>query len=86
MLNLEFDGKGTAENGSFQVFCCFSIGKLATESPYCDKGGKGTWNLSQKGGRDDKKRMEKVADSTELLSPLSVQSDGAAVALTVFLQ
>ena len=39
-----------------------------------------------KGGRDDKKGMGKVADSTEFLSLLPVQSDGAAVALTVFLQ
>ena len=39
-----------------------------------------------KGGRDDKKGMGKVADSTGLLSLLPVQSDGAAVALTVFLQ
>ena len=86
MLNLEFDGKGTAENGSFQVFSSISIGKHATHASFCDKGGKGAWNLSQKGGRDDKKGMGKVADSTGLLSLLPVQSDGAAVALTVFLQ
>jgi hypothetical protein len=59
MLNLEFDGKGTAENGSFQVFSSISIGKHATHAPFCDKGGKGAWNLSQKGGRDDKKGMGK---------------------------